>query len=528
MNRYIHRVLPGAAFVLALGIGSANAAPVLEFSQEWSQPGAGSEIVAIDTASNRVFNTFSGGVEIRDLFTGNLIGTLTVPGSSTVNSVAVKGGLVAIAAQGAGGKQDIGKVAFFNTTDAPGSAPIKTVNTGYLPDMVTFTPDGKKVLVANEGEPNDVYDNDPEGSITIIDLSGGVASATATQLDFHAFDGGEAAIEADGGRIFGPGASVSQDLEPEYIAVSPDGKTAFVTLQENNAVAKVDLTTNTISEIQGLGFKDHSQPGNEFDASDKDGIDGNLQNWPVLGMYQPDGIASYEVDGKRYYVTANEGDARDYAGYSEETRVKKLTLDRDDDGNPDAFSPLQDDDQLGRLKTTIANGDIDGDGMYEQIYSYGARSMSIWDEDGNLVSDTGDTIERMITNLFPDQWVDKRSDDKGPEPESVELIEIDGWTYALVGMERTNGLMLFDITDPTSPMYMDYFFNPGDIGPEGLDFVAVQASSTPSSMAWGWLAVGNEVSNTTTLYRVNRVPEAGTLALMGLGLGLIGLRRRRA
>lgn len=233
------------------------------------------------------------------------------------------------------------------------------------------------------------YNNDPEGSITIIDLSGGVSSATATQLDFHAFNGKEADIAADGGRIFGPGASVSQDLEPEYIAVSPDGKTAFVTLQENNAVAKVDLTTNTITEIQGLGFKDHSQPGNEIDASNKDGIDGNLQNWPVFGMYQPDGIASYEAGGKHYYVTANEGDARDYAGYSEETRVKKLTLDLDNDGIADPFSPLQDDDQLGRLKTTTANGDVDGDGMYEQIYSYGARSMSIWDEDGNLVSDTG-------------------------------------------------------------------------------------------------------------------------------------------
>lgn len=495
---------------------------MLKFDQKWTQTGAGSEIVAIDVDSGRVFNTFAGGVEVRDLSDGSLIGTFTVSGD--VNSVAVKNGLLAVAMQGAT-KQDTGSVAFFNTTDAPGAAPITTISAGALPDMVTFSPDGKKVLVANEGEPNDDYTIDPEGTVTVIDISSGLGSAVTTQLNFNAFDGAKAAIEAEGGRIFGPNASVSEDLEPEYITVSPDGKTAFVSLQENNAIAKIDLDTNTITDIQGLGFKDHSLPGNEIDASNQDGIDGNLKNWPVLGMFQPDAIDSYEVGGKLYYVTANEGDARDYDGYSEEERVRDLTLDLDNDGVADAFSPLQDNDMLGRLKTTTANGDTDGDGMYEQVYSYGARSMSIFDEDGNLVSDTGNIIEKVIAEQFPGQWAENRSDDKGPEPEAIKLIELDSWMYALVGLERTNGFMLFDVTDPTLPQFMDYIFNTSDVGIEGIDFAVMRASSSPTSSAWGWLAISNEVSNTTTFYRVETVPVAPSAAL--LALGLLGIRRLR-
>ncbi len=397
--------------------------------------------------------------------------------------------------------------------------------------MLTFTPDGDKVLVANEGEPNDDYSTDPEGSVSVIDIdtSGGTFSAGVTSLDFTAFNSREDEIEDEGGRIFGPNvttggdATVAQDLEPEYIAVSPDGKQAFVTLQENNAVAIIDLETNTISDVQGLGFKDHDLPGNELDASNRDNIDGNLQNWPVKGMYQPDSIVSYTVDGETYYVTANEGDARDYVGYSEEVRVEDLTL----DSSVFSDATLQDETNLGRLKTTTANGDADGDGLFEKIYAYGARSMSIWDAQGELIGDTGSTIESVIATMFPDQWEEGRSDDKGPEPEALEVLVLNGVPYALLGLERADGFMVFDISNPTNPIYLDYIFNDRDEAPEGIDF-ALMAPIPSQGLYndWGYVAVANEDSNTTVLYRVSQVPEASTLALLGLGLGLVSLRRR--
>lgn len=522
--KFHRRTIAAVALSSLLGTVAAHAVPTLEFTQLWTQSGDGSEIVAIDQASGRVFNTFGDGVEIRDINTGALIGTFTVPDTGGVNSVAVSNGILAVAAE-ANVKQEPGVVAFFNAGAPAGSAAINTVTAGALPDMVTFTPDGKKVLVANEGEPNDAYTVDPEGTISIIDISGGVASASVNNLDFTAFNGSAAAIEAEGGRIFGPGASVAMDLEPEYITVSPDGQTAFVTLQENNAVAKIDLTTETIVDIQGLGFKDHSAAGNALDPSDRDGGI-NIGNWPVLGMYQPDSIDSYEVGSQVYYVTANEGDARDYDGFSEEERVKDLTL--DPTAYPDAAA-LQLDENIGRLKTTTATGDTNGDGDFDQIYSYGARSFSIWDENGNLIFDSGDVIERLTAQIAPDIFnqnegngeADSRSDDKGPEPEALSLVEIGEWVYALVGLERTGGLMVFDITDPTSPVFQQWLYNVADIGPEGIAFSLLSEDSRGGS---GYVAVANEVSGTTTFYQVSAIPEPASIALMAIGL--LAVRRR--
>ena len=102
-----------------------------------------------------------------------------------------------------------------------------------------------------------------------------------------------------------------------------------MSLQENNALAIVDVEVQEITDIIPLGYKDHSQLGNGFFGTDRDDGNINIKSQPTRGLYQPDAIATYQVGGEVFIVTANEGDARDYDGYSEETRVRDLVLDQD-------------------------------------------------------------------------------------------------------------------------------------------------------------------------------------------------------
>ena len=478
------------------------------------------EIVAYDPATQRVFvvNANRAAVEVLDIndpANPTLLGTLqSQVRGATANSVSVKNGLVAIAVEAAN-TQAPGTIEFYNATDLTfqGSVPV-----GALPDMVIFTPDGNKVLVANEGEPNDEYTVDPEGSVSIIDVSNGVASATVRTATFTAYNTQQAELVANGLRVFGPGASLAQDMEPEYIAVSADSQTAWVSLQENNALAVVDIDNATISSLVPLGFKDHSVAGNELDASDRD-EQVNIRNWPVFGMYQPDTIAAVSIGGADYIITANEGDSRDYDGFSEETRVSGLTL--DPTAFPDADT-LQGNSNLGRLETTTTLGDTDGDGDYDQIYSYGARSFSIWDSQGNLVFDSGSEIERKTADIYginfnndnDENAPDGRSDAKGPEPEALTVGVVDGKTYAFIGLERMGGIMVYDISTPTSPSFVQYLnernldLDPeevgsqaGDLGPEGMAFITAEQSPNGKPI----VVVGNEISGTTVLYQVNVV-----------------------
>jgi DNA-binding beta-propeller fold protein YncE len=493
------------------------------------------EIVAHDPRNQQLFviNSDAGAVDVLDIsnpIAPNKIGEITAEcGQGGVNSVAVSGGLVAIAVENAN-TQAPGCVEFFDSTAF--GASLSNVEVGALPDMVTFTPNGQFVLVANEGEPNDAYTVDPEGSVSIIDLRGGLQAATVMTADFAAYNDQAEALRAAGVRIFGLNATVAQDLEPEYITVSKNSSTAWVALQENNALAVVDVTNAQVTDILPLGTKDHSLPGNALDASNEDG-EINITTWPVNGMYQPDAIASYQWRGKTYIVTANEGDARDYDGFSEEARVKDLDL--DPSAFPDAGT-LQDEEKLGRLNITTANGDEDGDGDFEKLFSYGARSFSIWTESGERVFDSGDDFERITAERLPDDFnsnndenasFDKRSDDKGPEPEAVAIGRIRGRTYAFIGLERVGGIMVYDISDPSSAQFVDYINNRdfsvdaeltngetnpfvGDLGPEGIVFIPASESPADVSMLGGrgrkpvpMLAVGNEVSGTTTLYAID-------------------------
>lgn len=495
-----------------------EAGNILEIQLSNSIEVNGAEIVTYDAESARLFVSNSGdtAVEILDFSDPtnmSFISTVILENfGDEVTSVSAFDGIVAVAVKAE--DQENGTVVFMDTD---GNV-LSNVTVGSLPDMLTFTPDGTKVLVANEGEPNDEYTIDPEGAIAIIDLTSGVATITnedVTLLDFNAFDSEIETLRASGVRIFGPNASVSQDLEPEFVAISDDGTTAYVSLQENNAYAIVNLETQTIEEIIPYGFKDHNLEENAFDASnDLDFV--FMSSWKTFGMYQPDAISYYSVNDVDYLVIANEGDARDYDGFSEEVRVRDLIL--DPTAYPDA-AIIQEDENLGRLRCTNATGDTDGDGDIDQIYSYGGRSFSIINaETGAQIYDSGDLLERItsedevygaIFNATDDENNFKnRSDDKGPEPEAVTLANINEQWYAFVGLERIGGVAVFNITDPQNPTFEKYVNNrdttpdvenpAGDLAPEGIIYIAPE--DNPSGI--GYMVVANEVSSTITAYEL--------------------------
>ena len=408
--------------------------------------------------------------------------------------------------------QDPGHVAFFT----PEGTLITSVTVGALPDMLIFTPDGNKVLTANEGEPNDEYSVDPEGSVSIIDISGGVENVTDANVTTVTFS--DITLESLDPmvRVYGPGATPAQDFEPEYIAISPDGATAYVTLQENNAVAVIDIATASVSAIVPLGAKDHNAEGNGLDATKDDGaID--IANWPVMGMFLPDAIVTLPTGDSFVLLTANEGDSRDFDGYSEETDVMSVTLDAD--AFPNALD-IQSEATIGGLEITSAQGDTDGDGDVDVLYSFGARSFSIWSPEGELLWDSGDQIEQITAAALPDEFnstndengsLDDRSDNSGPEPEDIVIGQVGDGTYAFIGLERIGGVVVFDVTDPSAPAFVTYVNNrdfsgdpetgtAGDLAPEGLLFIPAESSPTGEAL----LVVANEVSGSVTVFTISQ------------------------
>lgn len=469
------------------------------------------------------------------------------------NSIAIYGDWMAIAV-GADAHADNGVVLFYNGLNDGTPTYVKAVTVGNLPDMLTFTPDGSKVIVANEGEPSDDYNTDPEGSVAIIDITGGMPADTATIVSFTGFNGEQAALEAAGMHFPNPSGrtingtlistTVAQDLEPEYIAAT--NSTAYVALQENNGLAVVNLTDNSVS-IVGLGFKDWSPY--QIDTYE-DGTVSFGQYEDLYGVYMPDSIGVYQWKDADFIVTANEGDAREYffdtldadgnqsealceaAGgqdfdeddgclsYSDETQGRRLdyapgsnleTLAGDDPEDFD-FTAFP----LGRLNVTSELGDADGDGVYEALYTYGARSFTIWDSNGLVVFDSGDDFERITASVHGNAFNnnddenegDARSSNKGPEPEALAIGEVGDRTYAFIGLERMGGIMVYDITNPYDASFVDYVINrdlteggdlAGDLAPEGMAFVS--ASDSPTGQAL--LVVGNEVSGTVSVWEVS-------------------------
>lgn len=529
-----------AAVTAALISGSANAANGFNWSLEWTfshiaangSNAMGSEIVSYDAVNNRIWvvgtdanqaNLGFGGIDILDM-AGNLVHSLDTSSLGSINSVAVKNGQAAVAIT-APTKTDPGLVRFY---DAGNYTVLQDVIVGANPDAVIFTPNGNKLLVANEGEPSSYLigpSGDPVGSISIIDTN----TYAVQTAGFEAFNSQSAALKAAGVRLTGPNASVAQDLEPEYIAVSTDGSTAMATLQEANSVAIIDIASATVTSIKALGLKDHSLPGNGIDASDRDGagnaaLPGNIQNWLVVGMYMPDGIASFSKNDTQYYITANEGDSReDWPGGEEEVRVGNAIIDA---ALNDAMTLAHgadwktNNDKLNRL-TISMSGDLDGDNDLDQLQAFGARSFSILDAAGNLIFDSGDQLERIISTLYPALLNDSRSDNKGPEPESAVVGNVNGHDILFLGLERSNAVMAWDLSDLNNIRFLDLIFNDSDISPEGLSFFTNSDGS--------FLAIANEISGTTSLYKISLVPIPGTLWLFGSALlGLLGISRRKA
>ena len=472
------------------------------------------EIVVHDPATQRLF-TISSITDVFDIINFSnpaaptVVNTINMAPYGGITSIAVKNGIIAAASPNTNPQQN-GSVVFF---DINGNF-LKQVTVGALPDMITFSPDGTKVITANEGEPNDAYTVDPEGTISIIDISGGVGNLTQTNvttLNFNAFDSQLASLTATGLRKVRTNNTLSQDLEPEYVTVSADSQKAWVTLQENNAVAEINLATKTITGIWGLGKKDMSLPGNGFDASDNNG-EVLIANWPVKAYFIPDAVQNYNVAGTNYIITANEGDEKDLGGFSERTTVgaSGYTLDT-------ALFPqsaiLKASYNLGRFRVSNATGNTDGDTDFEEIAALGARSFSIFNADTKqIVYDSGDRFERYIAKNHPlifnadneANGAKNRSRAKGPEPEGVTLGTINGQTFAFITLERTGGVMVYNVTDPNNPTFTDYKNSRstsafgGDNGPEGITYIAPENTTTGK----GYVVVANEISGTLSMYEI--------------------------
>jgi DNA-binding beta-propeller fold protein YncE len=446
------------------------------------------EITAFDPKTNRLFVVNNAGVNKIDVIDGNNPSALSVIGSidlakytGAVNSLDVHDGMLAAAIEN-GNKQQPGKVVVFNTKTY---AEIKVINVGALPDMVTFSPDGKYILTANEGEPNSDYTNDPEGTVSIISVKNGF---NVVNLNFSAFAAKADALKLKGLRVFGPNATFAQDMEPEYITVAKDSKTAWVTLQENNAIAKIDLSSKSITDIFPLGFKNYNTDKNAIDPSDKDNQVA-FRKVPVYGMYQPDGIAVLHKNNIPYLFTVNEGDVREYDGFAEAKRVASVTLD------PTAFpnaAELQDPAQLGRLNITTTLGK-NSDGKYEALFSFGARSFSVWNGlSGQQVYDCGNSLEKAVVSAG--YYDDNRSDDKGVEPEGIAIGEVGGKDIAFVGMERADAVAVYNVSNPAAPKLLQ-ILKTGD-APEGVLFINAKESPIKKSL----LVVSSEDDGVIKIY----------------------------
>jgi hypothetical protein len=524
------------------------------------------EVVAFDASTQRIF-TINGAMRRVDVLDAadpralRIVGCLDLGGDPT-SVVALGDGFAAVAYQppaagGIDGKSLPGLVAIID----PDAERVATVSVGIGVDAITVTPDGRRLLTADEAEIPTVFDGDPAsipvGSVSVIELptdlsqlaQDDVTVVPLSQLDDVALD--EHVRRSPRIPTFG------QDAEPEFVVVSSDSSTAYVALQESSAIAVLDLDALRFTRVFGLPVVDHSLdgahlapsdrpsvPGRALDPSDPsipdaafaDAVNTQRRAHRVVGMPMPDGIALLEQEGRSFILTAEEGDAREWGrNYEDVARVSQLGSRADRPPVCPGAYTAEELQVLARLTVSTLDG-VTAQGCIAQLHALGTRGMGIYDaETGERVWHSGDDMERAGLATHPRffnsnhreaSWM-TRSDDKGPEPEFVELGRVAGRTFAFVGLERTSGIVVYDVTDPTAPVRADHVVNRdfarqldraddplvGDLGPEGLDFVPAQDSPTRRPL----LVVGNEVSHTTTVWElaVAALPEVAFEAVPG-------------
>jgi 2',3'-cyclic-nucleotide 2'-phosphodiesterase/3'-nucleotidase/5'-nucleotidase len=425
---------------------------------------------------------------------------------------------------------------------------LRAFDVGSGPERVAFSPDGRFVVAAVQGEKDEATGIDPRGGIAIIDLGHGIQRAQVRFADFSDFRSER--LVASGIRI-GPNPKHPDqlnpavfDLEPHTVTVSPDSRTAFASLQLNNALAVVDLFSAKVTAVLPFGLKNHNRSGNGFDASKKDNLPNetmaHIKRWPVWGAYMPDGIAAFAQHGQQFLVTANEGDTRD-----DSVTVDDASVILDPSVFPNA-SALKDDADLGGLEVSKLPADArpNAKGQYRRLVSFGARSIAVWTGSAHRIYDSGDRLERITADaqlssaaaalLFnttdDDNSFDNRSPRRGPQPLGVAVGEIDGRVYAFVGLRKEGGIIIADVTNASTGVPLSWFStrnygqspsNNGaldthtevncaadsgapppplsDLGPEGVLFIP--ANQRPNGKPL--LVVNYDTSGSTRIYQVD-------------------------
>lgn len=501
-------LLAGFTVLAAVAAHPALAANRLQSTLKWSfnhnesGQSAGAEINAFDPGRNEIYVTGGNGVDVLDQ-AGNYLRTLRITDDGgEVASVAVKNGVVAIA--GPNGSE--GRVRFFKTDGTF----LRDVAVGTGPDSIAFTPDGARLLVAIEGEP---ATPDPLGGIAVVQ----VATGSVNTLGFEGFEAQKVALQAKGA-LFRPGTTVAEDIEPEFVAISADGNKAFVTLQENNLIAVVDLSggSATIQELIPAGLKDVSTAGNAFIHRTSAAIPTSEGLTGITALRQPDGIATFVHKGVTYVVTADEGeDLGNNQLLPYDASLPQSSI--------DAINSLNDRRRFWSL-------DLDNDGDADTISYSGGRSVSIRTEDGTLVWDAGNVFEKAVTELELLGLNNARRNGLSIEPENLVVGTVNGQRWLFVGIERGLSIATFDISNPLAPVFngLIYDLSQGDAFAnfEGLTFISAKDSWDGKA----YLLASAEEEGFTHLFSLTTVPEPASWAMMISGFGLVGgmMRRRRS